>query len=424
MFRDSLRSIKDDFSRSIFYWLTFDLTSMFIFLFFNLSYSDLVGVTFINSQNNMSTFITVMVIAICMIVIFFANDFYVKKKAKDLAVRFVCGSTYLQIAQYLLYQTGLLLVLAIPVGIFTAILSLPLISKFMSFYLNYTVNISIQVDAIYSTTLILSIVIMWCTLLNLGYSYRNSIKTLLTDDKVIPDSLHLPAFFSIGSKNPKVKKILSCLLFFGPVIAIYYYGNDAKTIVVLSIIGMIGFYLFLDKVFISYLYRLTHIKRTDHPVELIYLGFIRNDIKILKKNIILLIVSAILLVSFMVSCYDNPIEMVLCLISFIVMNILLSLSIMFKLSTEIYSRKKVYDSIERVGYTKDIQKKIMRNEIIGFYSFILVCSLIYIINIFISLSLRNILQLDLCLFLLFSFILPFLLCGFINYLYYRKIIFR
>ena len=34
MFLSALRSIKDDFSRSLFYWLTFVLTSMFISLIF------------------------------------------------------------------------------------------------------------------------------------------------------------------------------------------------------------------------------------------------------------------------------------------------------------------------------------------------------------------------------------------------------
>lgn len=95
MIRSALRSIKDDFSRSLFYWLTFVLTSMFMFLFFHLSLSDFVGVTFINSTNNMETFITVLVIVICMVVIYFANDFYVKKKSKELAVRLVCGATYM-----------------------------------------------------------------------------------------------------------------------------------------------------------------------------------------------------------------------------------------------------------------------------------------------------------------------------------------
>ncbi len=421
MFLDSLRSIKDDLSRSIFYWLTFVMTSMFIFLFFNLSYSDMVGVHFINSQNNMSTFITVMVITICMIVIFFANDFFVKKKAKDLAVRLVCGSTYLQIAKYLLYQTGILLFIAIPVGIACAIGLIPFVNMFLVHYLHSQEVITIQASAIYSTILILSIVIIWCTILNLGYSFRNSIKTLLTDDKMIPSSLSLPSFYNLHI-DIKIKKALSWILFLGPIIGIYYYGSDVKSILAFSVIGMIGFYMFLDKVFISYLNEMTHQKKTNQPITLITFGLLRNNIKVLKKNIILLIVSDILLIALMVSCLKNPIEMMLALISFVVMNILLSLSIMFKLSTEVSTRKKIYDSIERIGYMKDSQKKILKNEILSFYGFIFICSLLYIANIFISLILRGFLESYLCLILVFIFMFPLFLCAIMNSIYYRKVI--
>ena len=79
MLKSALRSIKDDFSRALFYWLTFVLTSMFMFLFFNLTYSDMVGVTFINSRNDIATFTSVLVISICMIVIFFAKNIWYRQ---------------------------------------------------------------------------------------------------------------------------------------------------------------------------------------------------------------------------------------------------------------------------------------------------------------------------------------------------------
>ncbi|MGN1182112.1 MAG: FtsX-like permease family protein, partial [Faecalibacillus sp.] len=155
MIKSALRSIKDDFSRSLFYWLTFVLTSMFMFLFFHLSLSDFVGVTFINSTNNMETFITVLVIVICMVVIYFANDFYVKKKSKELAVRLVCGATYMQIASYLLIQTMLLFVLAIPFGILLAVLSFPIINQGLHIFTEMTYTLNIQGGAIISTIIIL-----------------------------------------------------------------------------------------------------------------------------------------------------------------------------------------------------------------------------------------------------------------------------
>ncbi|MCD8028686.1 MAG: hypothetical protein LUF02_08540 [Erysipelotrichaceae bacterium] len=94
IYKEAIRSIKDDFSRSLFYWLTFVITSMFIFLFFNLSYNKMVGFTFINNKNDLMSYITIFVVAVCLIVIFFANDFYVKKKAKQLAIQLVCGATF------------------------------------------------------------------------------------------------------------------------------------------------------------------------------------------------------------------------------------------------------------------------------------------------------------------------------------------
>ena len=163
-------------------------------------------------------------------------------------------------------------------------------------------------------------------------------------------------------------------------------------------------------------------KKTNQPITLITFGLLRNNIKVLKKNIILLIVSDILLIALMVSCLKNPIEMMLALISFVVMNILLSLSIMFKLSTEVSTRKKIYDSIERIGYMKDSQKKILKNEILSFYGFIFICSLLYIVNIFISLILRGFLESYLCLILVFIFMFPLFLCAIMNYIYYRKVI--
>ena len=100
MIKLAWRGIHENFSRSLFYWITFVLTTMFIFIFFNVACSEAVGMTFINSRNDVITYLCVFVMTICMIVIFFANDFYVKKKSKQMAIRLVSGATFLQIAGY------------------------------------------------------------------------------------------------------------------------------------------------------------------------------------------------------------------------------------------------------------------------------------------------------------------------------------
>lgn len=423
MFKAALRSIKDDFSRSLFYWLTFVLTSMFMFLFFNISYNEKIDVNFINSRNDMATFITVFVIGICMVVIFFANDFFAKKKAKDMAVRLVCGSTYLQIAKFLLYQSAILLLLAIPTGIILAIVFIPIINIILSVSFHTDLILSIQMDAMSSTALILVIVIFYSTILNLGYAYRNSIHTLINEERLNLKS-GVPVFQMNFKLSLKMKKIISTFLFLLPVVMFYIYGNDSKNLLAFSIIGILGFFMFLNNVFIPYLNKLTHTLKTNNSTLLIYLGFIRTNIIVLKKNIILLIISAIFFVSLLIASLENPLEMILAYISFITINILLSLSIMFKYSTEIAVRKKYYLSLERIGYTKETLKTIIRKEVYLFYFIIICFSLLYISNMIISLVIHKIININMLIILTLSFVVPLLLCALVNHIYYNKTILK
>lgn len=421
MIKSALKSIKDDFSRSLFYWLIFVLTSMFIFLYFHLSLSQFVGVTIINSKNDISTFVTVLVIAICMVVIYFANHFYVKKKSKEIAVRLVCGATYLQIVTYLLIQTGLLFLLAIPFGIILALLCFPILNQGLYILTQVPHILTLRSDAIMSTIVILTVEIFWCTLLNLGYAYRSSIKTLMTDDKVVLNLSFVPISFHFKiSKN--FKKWFSLLLFVVPIILFYFIGENSANMLFLAILGIFGLYLGIGCFVIPLLNELINDKYTDHHIRVVYLGFLRNDISIMKMNVVLLITCAILLISIFISCLDNPLEMMLTVISFVVINILLSLSVMFKFSTEIVDRQKVFDSLERIGYMKDDQMRIIRCEVIGLYAFIALTSLFYIVNIFIVLMIYHQLNGYFMIGMVISFLIPLVICAMINMIYYKRLI--
>ncbi|MCD8028685.1 MAG: hypothetical protein LUF02_08535 [Erysipelotrichaceae bacterium] len=79
-------------------------------------------------------------------------------------------------------------------------------------------NITLQSGAISATVVILFMVIIWCTILNLGYAYRNSIVHLLNDDKVQLQSISLPALYNI-QLSEKFMVVLACILYFGGAIS-------------------------------------------------------------------------------------------------------------------------------------------------------------------------------------------------------------
>lgn len=416
----AIRSLKDDLLRSVFYWLTFVLTSMFMFLFFHLSYSDMVGVTFINSHNDLATFLTIIVIGICMIVIFFANDFYVKKKSKDLAVRLVCGGTFFQIVRYLLYQTCLLFFMAIPIGITVGYLLFPLINWVLFNYLNSQQILTVQLSAIFSTILIIGCEIFWCVLLNLGYAFRHSIKSLLDNQKSTV-KFSFPILFHIQLKT---KRTISFLLFFCPIVLIFFNQTRPESFLPFCIVGCFGIYSSIRYILIPYMNHLMINRFIENKMRMIYIGFLRSDIILMKNNIVLMLVSVVLVISLFASSVNNPMEIMLTNVSFIVINVLVSLSVMFRFSTEIVGRKKIFTSIERIGYMEKDQKRIILREVIGLYCFLMGVSLFYIAPILMIVSLQKVIPMIMIIELSLGFFIPMIICAIFNIFYYRKFIMK
>ena len=414
--KDAIRSLRSNFGKALFYWLTFVLTSMFIFIFFNISMSDAVGVTFINDKGSFATTLTVFVITICMIIIFFANDFFVKNKARDLAVRLVCGATYMQLAEYLLIQTFILLAIAIPAGILLALIMIPILNGIIAALPGTGLHITIRFSAVVMTTIILTTVVFWTTYLNLAFAYRNSASSLL-NERSIKIKLEFPALANMKTSQ-KFKSILFGVLFFLPVILFYIQPSSS---VGWCAVGMVGFNGAMKHILGPWLNKVLKDDYTDQPRLLAVLGFFRTDILIMKNNIILFIVSSVLLASILVSQQRAPMEVLLTLLSYVVMSILLSLAIMFKYSTELSTRAKYFRSLNHLGYTEEECAKIKQQEVVLFYLYVFLVVFLYIGNMFMALILHGLLQASYAGILMLFIIVPLAVCCVTTLYYYNHI---
>lgn len=420
--REALRSLKNSFSKAVFYWLTFVLTSMFIFLFFNISMGDTVGVHWINNDNGTATTVTVFVITVCMIILFFANDFYVRNKSKDLAVRLVCGATYMQLASYLLIQTILILLASIPLGIVLALIMIPVMNNVITLILNEPFVIAIHGNAVFVTSLILVAVVFWTTYLNLAFAYRNSAGSMLNARRMT-NPLSGVVFYKNKKKQTLGlwKKAFWVALFVLPLI--FFFIAENLTIV-LAAMGMFGLTMMIRNVLIPGITEYISEKKADEPDAVASLGFIRTDLVIMKNNLVLLIVSAILLISIVMTPDLSPAEVMLSLLSYVVMNILLSLALMFKYSTELSERKGYFLTLGQIGYTEEQQSKIIFHEVTGFYGFVLFTALAYLESILISRSMHGFLDSSLVLPLTVFLVLPLVICYFLTLYYYRSTVFH
>lgn len=432
---DAIRSLKNSMAKAVFYWLTFVLTSMFIFLFFNISMSESLGFTWVENNNDTVTTVTVFVIAVCLIIIFFANDFFVKNKAKELAIRLVCGATFMQLAQYLLVQTFVLLLIALPFGIIGAILLVPVLNSIISSILSAPFVIGIYPDAVTTTVVILSAVIFWTTYLNLSFAYRNSASMLLNERKLINPL----AGFSMVDANilltekekeerkkeklrkrqagAKIRRIVCLLMFFVPLV-MFFINRDLTLF--FSIVGMAGFYMGVKDVIVPELNILAGEKMTDNPEVVAIAGFYRTDLTILRSNIILFLVSAVLLVSILLGRETTPLEMMLSLLSYVVMNVLLSMAIMFKFSTEAYSRKSYFQTLNHLGYVREDRERIVVKETVLLYLTILIVALLYLGCIFLSMIMHGVLTWSYAGILILFMVIPLALACLFSILYYKR----
>lgn len=420
---DAFMSLKNDMIHSFFYWLTFVISSMFIFLFLVVSMSDAVGVTFVQAKGDVATNLAVFSSVLCMVEIVFANDFYVKSKSRELAVRLVCGATYVQLAQYLLSQTVFLVALAIPVGILAGILCIPLIGVLMSNITGTLMSINITGEALIWTICILSFVIFWTLILNLSFAYRNSAAQLLNSQTIKTGSSNpfLTAFLEDLNKGRQgtIRRLFSLGLFLVPV-GLFYYSPSASMI--FAAVSLVGLNNVIKDMAMPYLNR--HIEKNITDSEKTgYLGFVRHDLKILKTNLLLLIVTSVLLITILVST-TTAADAVLVLITYVAMSTLLSMAILFRYSSDLAFRKKYFRTLTHIGYMQDSEKRMITKEVFTFYGIVIALILFYVINLSASLIIGGNLSVTSTVVLLISAVIPELICMFINRSFYMDVIFN
>ncbi len=417
LLKDAMRSLISNLGRAFFYWLTFVLTSMFIFVFFNIAMSDAIGVTFIDAGNDLSLNVTIFVIGVCMVIIFFANDFFVKNKARDLAVRLVCGATYAQLAGYLLAQTFLLLALSIAAGILLGLVMIPVLNAVMPMFVSSPFLISVHWSAVIATAVILVSIVFWTTYLNMAFAYRNSASMLLNDTK-IKINFDMPKVQAGGfSPSVRTRRIFWMILFIFPMF-MFYQGADGALL--WSIVGLVGYNGVVKRCIVPLLNWLADHKKISDPGAIASLGFVRADLQMMRLNMILLILSSILLAAIMLSSGATELERMLSMLSYTVMNILLSFAIMFKYSSELSGRRKYFMSLSQIGYTDEDLQKIIFSETTLFYGFTLLVILLYLGNMFTAMLISGAMTASTVMILILMLVVPMIVCWAVTLYFYKK----
>lgn len=409
----AIRSLKTDFLKSLFYFLSFVLTTIFIFLFFNLTLNPSTGINLGGNDAKLITTIAAFVILIAMVCVFMANDFYVLAKTKDVSIVLMSGASVYQVGIYLLLQSTIIMFLAIPIGFVISYPLVPLVNNLLFMVFDYQGSLNyISSNTFMATAIILFCEIGWCTLLNMGYCYRTSINKMVTANVKIEK-------FGIDVK--KLSNRIYLVLFILPMI-VFPFLNDTASHLLIALIGIIGVYGLVKNIIPEFIEN----RQTNESLEdrclLITLGNVRYDLEKVRMLVLVITIAAIILMCTTIYTLDTPLISMVTLMSYFSVMVLLSITTIFKVGMELQGRKRSFLNLYHMGYDLKDLKKIIDLEMIIFYGLIIVIPLLYQIIILIKLYSLGLINFYLVGGLLLIQIIPMLVCMIICTLMYQKVL--
>lgn len=430
IFKEAIRSLKNSRSKALFFALTFYITTALLFVYFNManaatggeievyvSSSNLADLIQMMEKGNAGNLMMVFIVIMCFIDLLFCNDFFVKNKAKELAVRMICGATYIQLAMYLLIQTVLLMVISIPLGIATGYGLIGLMNALLAAQ-GETLVVTVSSYALVEFFAVILFVVFWTVLLNCSFAYKSG-AVLLAGGNM--GAMKDRNSYGMASK-PAVQMILNVIGVIAAVLPLYNFFNGSGALAVSMVIGCVGLSRVMDYLFLPLLTRNNRHSGTRNTIGMISNGFLRRDLQFSKITIFLLICDLMIVMTMLFARKNTPLEYLLVVVSYISISVLQSLTIMFRLETDLSGRFQEYHILSQVGVSEADKKKIMHSEVSKFYLIVLLIIAVYAGTAFLSLYRSQQATGGQITLLALSAVLPVLAVDLLTRIYYGQVI--
>lgn len=413
----SLKMLKKEYKKSLIYILTLCLTIAVTFLFFNIiDNTYLMEKTTMSQQMVMdipfSTTLSFIVIIFCAFMIIFANNFYISRKTKEIAIMTMSGSGFIDTTMYLFYQNFMMTLIAFPLGIFIGALISMFVNQCIYHYLALTIHFFyLPINAIFDTLICICAIIGAQLVYASGFVYRKDIQYMLSQEQrtEVKDNriIQLPTF------------LYWFIYLFGLIILLTspYSSTSALFPCCIGVLGIGGM---LKYCLPNWLKKWKDKRYLTHPLKLISLS---NLLYSLQHSILLIGiygVSTSVMIAIMISQQDNPREMITAIVGYIVVMLLLLVSILYKYSMEAMTRKMFYYNLYKLGYSYHQLLDIIKQEVSYYYSVLVGLPFLYIIVALIQAFIHQGITLEFMITVILAQILSAFLAAIVTYISYRN----
>lgn len=420
VFLFSLKMLKKEYKKAAVYAMTLMFTVAVCFIFFDIMSNTLLAsqeaVKGGNSWQEMyvpiSTVLAFLVILFCCAMIIFANNYFLSGKTKELAIMSTSGMNFFDLTLYLLYQTITIVLIVSPLGLLIGYLFSVLTHYIM--YTQLSINASIFVvtlEPFYNTFFSVLAMLFAVLLYSSGFVHRNDVQEMLSVQTV---NAHKDVRIIKFPKQFYIFVYIFALLLM--IVSEYSVG----VFIFPCLIGIAGAGGMMNYVVPDLFSKLKSKKYLDHQIELISISNLSYS---LKKSILLVSLyslSSAVMSALMISQQGHIKDFITIVIGYVVIILLLSIGLLYKYASEAMNRKIFFFNLYKLGYTRSKLRKIIKSEVISYYSLIILIPFIYILIMLIRCFIHNDITITFALIILAIEILPPIFICLITYFNYKK----
>ena len=413
----AIKTLKSDKKQSLFFICSIMLSVAVVFNIFNIIYNKNL-MEFQKQYFDIFNIIALSIIIVTIFFIFFASSFFLLNKSKELGIAALSGLSTFNLSSILITQTLIIVAIAVALGLVVGFIISPMFLSAMFTAIGITGNLlEVSKEGMFLTIVFIIVLGMYVVLFNWGYVYRTELIDLVNAKKKVTEP---------DDRMVKIPKLTYLIVFLLPSIFLFIRIDEPEKAFLAFVVMLITTYGTQGTIRYLIPYKILEYKKKyffDDKLKIISLSNLYYSLRRAIPLVVILAIGSTLSISLIGSYYDVAAVKYICVFAYVLITILISISIIYKVMIEVYNnRRNSFLQLKMIGYNKDQIINIILQEIILFNLVIIGAPLFHIIILLITYVRVNIMTLGLALMLLGIFLGCYMISGIISYLGYKKIV--
>lgn len=306
--------------------------------------------------------LSVLIIAICIMTIFFSHNFYLASKTKDIGIMLIGGCSSAKLLRFLIVQNFIVILIASPIGILVGMAAAPILNSMI--YTQMQIDVSPLIlpwsSAGYALFTMLMISV-WLVILDYGFVIRSaSLNDLLKERSKMKGR---------RMKSPLTRLTYSVIYIGSIGFILYYPVEDVNMIFMIYVgafiyFGAVNVFRYVIPEIMSYLQRKFFFANKHY---LLSMANIQYSVANSSQLVTLVLLSTSILFYYLCKFQYDMATWLVVMFTYIVMLVLVITCIIYKLSNDALTKQPIYQRMLCIGYLKKDLTSVIKQEVYGFY---------------------------------------------------------